>query len=297
MALDILLPFWGDPAMLFAAVKSILRQDSDDWKLTVVDDCYPDETVPAYFAQLDDPRITYERNEVNLGITDNYRHCIDLTTQDRVVIMGCDDLMHPNYVSTILAAHAAFPDVDLIQPGVRVIDEHGHFVTPLTDAVKQHISRPRTRTRRVLGGEELAVSLLRGDWLYWPSLAFRRETLLRTDFRDGLPVTQDLAFILDMVFAGATLLLEPTVCFSYRRHQASASSVKLLDGSRFSAEREYFEIAARESGRLGWRRAARAARGHIMSRAHALTLLPVAVKDRRSDAVKVLVGHALRPMR
>lgn len=296
MALDILLPFWGDPALLRETVESILRQDCDDWKLTVVDDCYPDETIPAYFAGLDDPRITYHRNETNQGITENYRRCVALATQDRVVIMGCDDRMHPNYVSTILAAHAAFPDADIIQPGVEVIDEHGAPVAPLTDRVKRLVM-PRTRTRRLLAGEELAVSLLRGDWLYWPSLAFRRETLVRTPFRDGLPVTQDLAFLLDMVFGGASLLLEPTVCFSYRRHQASASSVKLLDGSRFRAEREYFEIAARQAAGVGWRRAGRAARGHIMSRAHALTLVPAAVKNRRSDAVRVLLGHAVRPMR
>ncbi len=46
MAIDILFPFYGDIAMMKAAVRSVLGQRSHDWKLTVVDGGYPDESVP-----------------------------------------------------------------------------------------------------------------------------------------------------------------------------------------------------------------------------------------------------------
>ena len=45
MTVDIFIPFWGDPELLHATVRSVLAQDDDDWRLTVVDDCYPDPTV------------------------------------------------------------------------------------------------------------------------------------------------------------------------------------------------------------------------------------------------------------
>ena len=87
--LDILVPFWGDPALLRRTIDSVLAQTSPDWRLTVVDDAYPDESVPAYFASLTDGRIRYVRNETNVGITENYRRCLALAEADFVVFMGC----------------------------------------------------------------------------------------------------------------------------------------------------------------------------------------------------------------
>ena len=292
MALDILVPFWGDPEMLRETVESVLAQTSDDWLLTVVDDAYPDESIAAYFATLTDPRITYVRNEVNKGITENYRTCVRLATQDMMMILGCDDVLLPNYVEVILRAHRDFPHADLIQPGVQVIDEKGAVGQTLVDAVKQKLTMPRASSPRVLSGEPLAASLLRADWLYWPSLAFKRERLLEVDFREGFPIIQDLAIVIDLIGSGSPLLIEPTVCFSYRRHSASASSAKLGDGSRFVGERDYFTFAAAQMQRLGWRRARLAALLHLTSRAHALTLLPKALLERNTAGAKVLAAHA-----
>jgi glycosyltransferase involved in cell wall biosynthesis len=200
MPLDIFVPFWGDPGMLRETVASVLAQRNSDWKLTVIDDDYPDDSVPAFFAEFDDPRVTYVRNESNQGITEYFRRCVARATEDVVVIVGCDDQLLPNYVDVILNAHRAFPDAAIIQPGVRVIDEHGRVILTLADTVKQRLAMPHTTGRRILSGEKLAVSLLRADWLYWPSLAFRRDILQSTPFRDGLPVIQDLALVVDVVW-------------------------------------------------------------------------------------------------
>lgn len=277
--------------MLRETVESVLAQTSDDWLLTVVDDAYPDESVRSYFDAISDPRVSYLRNESNKGITENYRTCVRLATQDVMVILGCDDVLLPNYVEVILRAHQQFPQVDIIQPGVQVIDENGEVVSTLVDSVKQKLTMPRATSPRVLSGEALAVSLLRADWLYWPSLAFKRERLLEVDFREGFPIIQDLALAIDLISSGSSLLIEPTVCFSYRRHSASASSAKLGDGSRFVGEREYFDFAAAQMTELGWRRARRAARLQLTSRAHALTLLPKALLERNTAGAKVLAGH------
>lgn len=291
MALDILLPFWGDPALLRETVRSVLDQRNGDWLLTVVDDAYPDESVAEWFATLDDPRVRYVRKPVNEGITENYRTCVSLATQDVMVILGCDDVLLPDYVDVVLEAHRRFPTAAVIQPGVAVIDETGAVVAPLADRIKQRVVRPRARSARLLSGEALATSLLHGDWLYWPSLAFRREVLAATDFREGFPLIQDLAVVMDIVAGGGSLLLEPTVCFHYRRHRASASSASLLDGRRFAGEREYFRLAAAQVRELGWRRAERAAKLHATSRLHALTLLPRAARHGQGS-VRMLLRHA-----
>lgn len=293
MALDIFIPYWGDPGYMKDAVHSVMNQSNDEWLLTIVDDAYPDDDVRRFVDALADPRITYVRKETNQGITENFRTCVSLATQEILVIMGCDDLLLPNFVDVVLKAGASCPEAWVIQPGVKVIDEAGRPVKPLTDVVKQYLVKPQGSGPRLLSGERLAASLLHGDWLYWPSLAFRRDKIRNFDFRDGFPVIQDLALVIDMVLAGAILLVEPEVSFAYRRHTSSASAAKLLDGSRFDGERDYFELASGLCDAKGWPKASRAARLRLTSRAHAMLFIPLAVRHQRSETLKTLVSHAL----
>ncbi|MEJ1178240.1 MULTISPECIES: glycosyltransferase [unclassified Pseudarthrobacter] len=292
MPLDIFVPYWGDPGYMKEAVNSVLSQNNGDWLLTVVDDAYPGEEIEAFMAGIDDPRVRYIRKEVNAGITANYRTCVSMATQEVMVILGCDDVLLPNYVDVILKAHERYPDAAIIQPGVEVIDENGQVVSTLVDSVKQKLIKPRGGGRQIIAGEAIATNLMHGDWLYWPSLAFRTDKIRRVDFRDGFPIIQDLALIMDMVYNGDQLLIDPAVCFRYRRHSNSASSTKLIDGSRFAGERDYFAVSAAQAEELGWTRAARSARLRLTSRAHAMALLPKAIISRNATAAKALIRHS-----
>ncbi|GEK21642.1 glycosyltransferase [Cellulomonas xylanilytica] len=297
MPLDIFIPYWGDPDLLETTVHSVLAQDSDDWLLTVVDDAYPDPRPQAFVEGIADERVRYVRHESNVGITENYRSCVAMATEEHVVLLGCDDVLLPSYVRTVLAAHARVPEASVVQPGVQVIDADGTVVRPLGDVVKDRLRARATRHGRLLRGEALAASLLQADWLYWPSLSFRRDALTSVPFRDGMPIIQDLAIIVDLVLAGGSVLVEPRTCFQYRRHASSASSAKAFDGSRFAGERDYFALAAGLADAQGWHRAARAARWHVTSRLHALTLAPAAVRARGLSGVGPLVRHAVVPLR
>ncbi|MEI3846447.1 MULTISPECIES: glycosyltransferase [unclassified Microbacterium] len=296
MTLDIVIPFWGDPALLYDTVRSVQAQDDPDWRLLVIDDCYPDESVPGFFAAIEDPRIAYVRNEVNLGITENYREAIRRAQGEHLTILGCDDLLLPNYVSVIGRTIRAVPHADVIQPGVQVIDETGRVVRPLVDRVKQSILAPHGgRGIAVLTAERMATSLIRGDWLYWPSLTFRTETLRRIDFRDGLPIIQDLALLMDIAFDGGTLAYNPELAFSYRRHGSSASQKTLLDGRRFRDERTYYRQARELAKAKGWGRTSTTAGLRVMSRLHALTELPGVIRHGTRAGIESTLAHVFTP--
>lgn len=291
MTLDIMIPFWGPPEMLKKTVRSVQAQTDRDLRLTVVDDGYPDPSVAEWFAALGDDRVTYVRNEVNLGANKNYEKCIDLARERDVVILGADDLLLPDYVAVVAAAREAHPDAAVIQPGVKVIDEHDAEVRTLVDETKKRLYAPRLTGRTEMGGEELARTLLRGNSLYFPALCFDVRKIREVGFRPGLNVVQDLQLVLDLLVRGETVVFDPTVCFAYRRHSGSDSSWRALDGTRFDEERRFFLDAADELDAIGWHRAARAARVHASSRLHALTYLPAAVRKRRPDAVRTLLRH------
>jgi glycosyltransferase involved in cell wall biosynthesis len=273
-------------------VESVLAQSDPAWRLTVVDDGYPDESIPGWFAAIEDERVRYLRNETNLGANGNYRKCLSLAEHEVVVMMGADDLMHTNYVRTVRAVFARHPDVAFCQPGVRVVDEHDAPTRSLVDTAKRFYA-PRGRGTRVLRGEDLAVSLLRGNWLYFPSVAWRRDAMTAQGFRVGFDVVQDLALALDITRAGGSLAVDDQVCFSYRRHGSSDSSWRALEGTRFAEERRFFLTVAQEMQDRGWDRAARVARRHVSSRVNAAALLPKAVVHRQASGVRNLTTHVL----
>jgi len=299
VTVDVLFPYYGDVAMMKQAVESVLVQTSPDWTLTVIDDGYPDESIPGYFGVLaaQDSRITYLRNEENLGANGNYRKSLTFVRNELAVVMGADDVMLSNYIETVVAAHEQFPSAQIIQPGVEVIDEHNQPSMGLIDKMKR-VYAPRVHGRRLLSGEPLAVSLMRANWTYFPSICWRSDTLVAMDFREGLNVCQDLALALDLIKAGGSLVVDSTVCFQYRRHHGSDSSWRALEGTRFIEEREFFTAMSDEFEAIGWRRAARTARLHLASRLNAVTLLPKAWRTKQHQGVHNLREHVLaRPGR
>ena len=295
MTYEIFIPFWGDPDQLYETVESVRAQTDEDWRLTIIDDCYPDESVEEHFRTETDSRIVYTRNAVNVGITENFRESVRRATTPFITIIGCDDLLHPDYVALVRRIADAVPDADVIQPGVDVIDDEGRKVLPLVDRVKQRLLAPRRPGITTFRGEQMATTLMRGNWLYWPSLSLRVETLRRIDFTDDLPVIQDLALLMDIAFDGGVLASTPTVAFSYRRHGGSASQRSLLDGERFRDERRYFRAAREMARRKGWKRTVRAARIRAMSRLHGLAALPAVLRHGTSRGVRSALAHVVDP--
>ncbi|WP_329380681.1 glycosyltransferase [Streptomyces sp. NBC_01351] len=290
---EILLPYYGDVALMQDAVRSVLAQDGDDWRLTVVDDGH-EPGVPEWFEALADPRVRYYRNERNLGVTGNFNRCVELAEYEYLVLMGCDDLMHPNYLRVVRAAAVREPRAAMIQPGVRVIGSDGLPYDTLVDRTKRKLYSPKDHGPALLGGEELAAGLLRGNWLYFPSICWRTEAVKRFGFRVDLTVIQDLALVMDLLVAGETLAVTPEVCFSYRRHADSESSATAYTGHRFEEAKRFFRETADRLDRLGWRQAAKISRLHLSSRLHALTLLPAAVKYAGRLGATAMLRHATR---
>ena len=294
--IDIVMPYYGDVPMMQGAVRSVLAQTDPRWRLTVVDDG-TEPGVPEWFAELgaQDPRVRYERNEHNLGITVNFQKCLESADAEFVTMIGCDDEMRPDYVATVLALYEAHPEVAMVQPGVEVIDEHGTVVAPLADRMKRSVFAPKVAGVQIMGGEDLAASLLRANWMYFPSICWRTKAIQPVGFDPAFTIVQDLNVTLSLVKAGEQLAVSDHVCFRYRRHLASESSAQAVDGKRFGEERRFFLAEADRMAALGWHKAARAGRRHLASRLHAATMVPSAAKRGDAASARRLAGFALLP--
>lgn len=291
MTVDILFPYYGDVDLMKQAVRSVIGQTNPNWRMIVVDDGYPDDSIPGWFESLHDSRITYMRNEKNLGANGNYRKALTFVENNLVNVMGADDVMLPNYIDWLIKSAEEHPEASVFQPGVVVIDENNAASNTLVEKTKA-LYRPKQST--VLNGEELAISLLRGNWFYFPSLGWRASAIVETGFREGLNVVQDMALVLDISMDDGSLYYDQALAFMYRRHKASDSSWRALEGTRFDEERTYFETIASEMEAMGWKKAAQVARLHFSSRMHAATLLPKAAMAKKWTGVKNLVNHVIK---
>jgi glycosyltransferase involved in cell wall biosynthesis len=294
--IDIVMPYYGDVPRMQSAVRSVLAQSDPRWRLTVIDDGQ-EPGVPEWFAGLgaNDPRIRYERNERNLGITANFQKCLRAAEAEFVTMIGCDDELLPDYVTTVLTMYEAHPEAAMAQPGVEVIDESGAVVAPLADRMKRGVFAPRVRGVQIMEGERLAVSLLRGNWMYFPAICWRTKVIQAFGFDVAFTVVQDLNLTLALVRSGERLALSDHVSFRYRRHLASQSSAQAADGSRFCEERSFFLAEADRMETMGWHRAARAGRHHLASRLHAATLTASAARRRDVAGMRQLARFALLP--
>lgn len=290
MALDIALPFYGDVAFMKQTVQSVLSQSDPNWRLVVVDDGYPDDTLPSWFAGLGDERVQYQRNQNNLGANGNFQKCLGLLSAKYCLVMGADDLLEPIFVERINELIAKHPGISMIHPGVKVIDENNDEISTRSDEVKKTI-RESQSSSKLLSGEPLARSLMKGNWMYFPSIVWKTKTIQEIGFRPGFHVCQDLGLAMDLIMQGGEMALIDDEIFRYRRHQESDSSIKAINGERFEDEKHFFTVMAKDLKRTGWNSAARAARLHSTSRLHAASLIPACLARKQNPLP--LIRHVL----
>lgn len=262
---DILLTYWGDPELFHYTVESVLAQSSPNWRLLIFDDCYPSDLAQTYIATLADDRITYFRHIKNIGITANFNYAINNATSEYCILIGCDDIMLPNYIETAISNIGT---ADFYQPGVDVINEDGKVYLPLGDRIKR-ILHPKKST--MLSGEKLATSLCHGNWLYFPSILWKTNTIKKYGFNTKYKIVEDVILELNIIKDNGTLYFDTTTTFQYRRFSQSLSSIeKSKDGIRFSEENAVYNDMAKIFKNMGWNNASRAAKWRITSRINSI---------------------------
>jgi GT2 family glycosyltransferase len=274
---DIALPFYGDVGFLKEAVASVIAQTVPNWHLLVVDDGYPDETLPAWFAGLNDSRISYLRNVENLGANGNFQKCLSLVTSEFCVVMGADDILEPEYIEVVTNTILRYPEASIIHPGIKIVDEENNVISTRSEVIKLKI-RNSIESNQILHGEALATSLMKGNWMYFPAITWRTRIIQEIGFRSGFNVCQDLGLAMDLIMQGGKMVLVDDEIFRYRRHVSSDSSIKAINGERFIDERNFFKVMNTDLKSLGWNKAARAARLHLTSRLHAASLIPACIR-------------------
>lgn len=121
MKVSVLVPVYRtNPDFLREAIRSVLSQTFADFELILLDDC-PDDPRESVIREFDDPRIRYERNERNLGITPSRNRLIDLARGEYLAIFDHDDVCRADRLEKEVAWLDSHPECGVVSSWTRRI--------------------------------------------------------------------------------------------------------------------------------------------------------------------------------
>jgi glycosyltransferase involved in cell wall biosynthesis len=111
--LTIAIPVWERTDYFGDALASALAQ-TVPVQVVVVDNASSHDRFERAVAEIGNPRVRYARNPQNLGMYGNWNRCGELAATPFVMILGDDDLLHPEFSARVSAAVAANPDLGCV---------------------------------------------------------------------------------------------------------------------------------------------------------------------------------------
>ena len=145
MRVDVAIPCYNYAHFLQTAVASALTQRDAEVRVLILDDCSPDNT-PDVGERLarHDSRITYWRNEKNLGLVGTLnRAVIEWAQSPFTAIVSADDALAPGALARAAAVFEAHPEIGLVY-GMGLVKPDNTF---------EGVEDARTRTYQVISSE------------------------------------------------------------------------------------------------------------------------------------------------
>jgi len=121
------IPVYNGSAYIAESIESVLTQTFKDLHLIVCDNCSTDNTEEVV-QSFHDPRLTYVRNEKNIGLVGNANRCLDLASGEYVCILHHDDIMLPENLEQKVRLLDDHPEVGFVHSNIMLIDSKGEVI-------------------------------------------------------------------------------------------------------------------------------------------------------------------------
>lgn len=107
--------------------------------IVVEDNPEPDSPICRYLTALDDDRLSYYRNEKNLGLVDNFNRAVSLSDAPYAVLVHDDDYLLPDYIESIDKVISLKNEADIICPApVKWLEYKGEPAPVVQEEQKQY---------------------------------------------------------------------------------------------------------------------------------------------------------------
>ena len=225
--LTLAIPFYENEQLLRKTVESVLEQSVSGWRLIISLDSKLSINFITYLECLNDNRILVIDNE-SKGICENWNNCIDIVESEYMVILHSDDELAPDYIATMLELIRSEPHNALYFCGAKIIDIKSQVTFSFSDKVKDFL-KPSMGSIKLAGDEGLS-SLLKGCFIFCPSICYKTEVIKKYKFRKKWQMVLDLDLYARLLIDGYSFYGTNKKEYRYRSansHCKSADKRKL----------------------------------------------------------------------
>ena len=223
MLLSICIPTYSRLPYLQECVASVYKQKSHSYEICISIDPKsdgPDKAIVAWCSEEAklNSKFRFQVNSSNRGLAGNWNELVNMAIGEYLIVLGDDDRLLPNYVSTFVAALSQ-TDADVGFCDQLFIDSDGKIDKELTEQNSENYHR--ATLPKGLIAEPIKVVLQNS--VPMSSALIRRSWLLRFPFDKQLN-TPELEVFLKIAVANGTFYYEPQRLAEYRVHSTSATS-------------------------------------------------------------------------
>ena len=151
------MPVYNGEIYIEEAIRSILNQTFTDFEFIISDNASTDKTeniCRAYAAT--DRRIKYIRQNINIGLSNNFNHVVELSTGKYFKWVAHDDKHAETFLERCLEAIEKDSTAVLSYAKTKIIDENGDVIKSYNDNLDLRQPRPYQRVRYLLKNINLA---------------------------------------------------------------------------------------------------------------------------------------------
>jgi GT2 family glycosyltransferase len=291
--LHVMIPAYGKSPYLRQTLESAVKHLPIDVPITVIED--PSEEADLEKLVNEFPRVEFYRNPTRLGIAGNFNQSIKKSTGIFTQICGSDDVFTSNPLNNLPNELLNDKSISTLALDVKIIGDNDYEIKALPDLIKKVI-RPKINKFRLFENEKIFNNLMVGDWLYFPAILWRTQTLMDLKFSGEFHTAMDLDVLIRLLAKDYKIAFIKNKVLAYRRHNQSASSLYAKSIGRIDEEIACHK-QAKELARLkNWKTGALLAQLAPTVRLHALMRSMTLVFTSPLSALKVLV-KAISPIR
>lgn len=127
---SIMIPTFNCAKYLRYTLESVLSQDLGEeyMQIEVIDDCSTLDNPQSIVDEIGKGRVTFFRQESNVGVTANFNTCIERSKGNYIHILHGDDYVNAGFYNSILKKLNEDNEVGIIITGSNIIDEFDNFL-------------------------------------------------------------------------------------------------------------------------------------------------------------------------
>ncbi len=209
---SLIIPCYNYGHLAAEAIESALLQTSPPDEILFIDDASSDNSVEV--ARRYEPRIRVEVNEKNLGVVENFRKAVEMTTGDYIVFLGADNRFRSDYIEQCKAILDAHPEVGIVYTHFALFGDRS-AVEAARIGAEAHPNAPGIFTQRFPANP--THNIREGNYIHGSSMYRRIAYQQAGGYRsDTLP--EDHSIFARMLDAGWKAMLWDAPALEYRQH-------------------------------------------------------------------------------